>query len=181
MRLINLLPWRRNLAQQRLRFWGAVVSGSLMAMLVVHGYRIALGSLDSRRQMLLAESGRQHREWLAQALEQADIRQRLREAQQQENQRRHARRAQILAWRDAILALSGLLPDDVWLTRLEGDASRWRISGLARTSDALSALEQAIGQHSDFRHARAGALAHKGPREWQFTWQFGLGHDAAAP
>lgn len=181
MRLINLLPWRRSLAQQRLRFWGLVMSGSLMAMLAVHGERMALGSLDSLRQMLLAESDRQRREWLAQALEQADIRQRQREAQQKENQRRNARYTQILAWRDAVLALSGLLPDEIWLTRLEGDENRWRISGLARTSDALSALEMALAQHSDFRHVRVGTLIHKGPREWQFTWQFGLGHDVAAP
>ncbi len=181
MRLVNLLPWRRTLAQRRLRFWSAVILATLAAVLTVHGYRMAIGALDSRRQAQLAESDGVRREWVAQALEQASLRQRQREAIQQENQRRQARYFQILAWRDAILALAEMLPDETWLTRLEGDENQWRISGLARTPDALNALERAFGQHSGFRQAQLQTLARKSEGEWHFNWRFGLRHDATLP
>lgn len=181
MRLVNLLPWRPRLARQRLRFWAVMMSGMLMAMLAVHGYRMAMGYQDARRQSLLSESDSHRREWLTQALEQAGARQRQYEAQQLEDQRRRARRVQVLAWRDAVLALAALLPDGVWLTRLEGDEARWRITGMARSSSALIGLEQALSQDSDFRQPRAGSLVRQGPGEWRFGWQFGLSHDVAAP
>ncbi|MTD37307.1 hypothetical protein GIX45_01415 [Erwinia sp. CPCC 100877] len=181
MRLVNLLPWRYMLAQRRRRFWAAMMLGTLVAMLAVRGCRMASGALDSRRQTVLAESDRARREWLARALEQAGLRLRQREARQRENQLRYVRRSRILAWRDAMMTLAVLLPDEAWLTRLEVDEDQWRISGLARTPAALNALEHALDRHSNFRQTRLRALIRKGAGEWQFIWQFGLRNDAAIP
>lgn len=156
MSITNFLPWRQQRRARCLRFWGAMIFGTALVMLMVvcclrlaqltrlHALQTDLAGMQSVQHVLVS-------------------RQRL--ATQTQMPARQQRQ-----WQPVLESLSSTIPAQVWLTELRYQPPALMLTGYAKTLPALSALRDALGQIAGFTSGTAGELRQDNQGRWMFTF-----------
>ena len=174
--MINLLPWREQRQQACRRFWGrllvSVVGMTTLAIVLFHtktgqDKQIATLWLQSDTQILSALKSKQPH---CQALRQLWLKQQAR--MQRHNQTRQ--------WQQRLAGLAEKMPDSAWLTEMHFQQGQFSVSGLARTFQSLSELEQALEMTDGFRLRQAGSTERDAQGRWQFHYQLNKEDEHAA-
>lgn len=165
---VNLLPWRQ---RQRRRQWtiaGCFTACTLvLLLLLLVGQRwhldrryLRLKTEQQQRQTALAEgdiSLRRQRESLQQLQETRARRQRL----EQQSVR-------LMRWHQFWQALPALLPDSVWLKRVEKSATRLSLEGEALTMREIDDFRQRLGEQALFSRVTQGNVQRQPGHAYHF-------------
>ena len=174
--MINLLPWRDQRRQACRRFWGQLLVSvaGMMALIIVlfhtktaQDKRIATLWLQSDTQMLSALKAKQPH---FQALRQSWLNQKARM-----HRHSHTRR-----WQQRLAELADKMPDNAWFTEMHFQQGQLSVSGLARTFQSLSELEQALETTDGFLLRQAGSTERDAQGRWQFHYQLNKEDEHAA-
>ena len=93
------------------------------------------------------------------------------EIQRGERQARQAqRRAETRAWQPRLLSLAALLPEPLWLTRLDYQPQGITLYGLALNLKAVAALEKALSKLEGFQPVTPGATRRDAQGRWSFSF-----------
>lgn len=165
--MINLLPWRQQRQQACRRFWGQLLAfGAGTGVLVIVIFHV-MAAQDRQVATLWQQSNAQMLSALAakqphfQALHQHWQKQQAR-AQRQQNTR---------DWQQRLVELAQKMPESAWLTQMQFQQGLLSVSGLARTFQSLSTLEQALETMDGFRLHQTGATERDAQGRWQFHYQ----------
>jgi len=155
---VNLLPWRQARLRRQRRASLGFAALMLLTITLAAGFQLWHLNGDSQRlqaalrdaHAALAESGEQ----LAQrrALQQ--------QLTAQQAQWRRARRHadQLLRWHQFWQILPTLLPDPLWLDRVEKQPERLSIEGRAQNMPAIGELRRRLGELSLFAAVKQGTI-----------------------
>lgn len=159
---VNLLPWRRARQQRQLRI--SLVFAALALMILLPGtawqrwrdarvsQQLQAARHEAREALALIEQQLEQRRALRQQLEQA-------QAQAQAQQRRERRQADaLLRWHRFWLALPTLLPDRLWLQRVEKQPARLRLEGLAQDMRVIREFRQRLAGQPLFAAVAQGEV-----------------------
>ncbi|ENZ7485988.1 PilN domain-containing protein [Klebsiella aerogenes] len=163
---INLLPWRETRRRQRLRLGGLLAAAMALSIATLTIATRTLRQMDVAQQVMRAQadnvlySALLHRE--------RDMRE---EIQRGERQARQAqRRAETRAWQPRLLSLAALLPEPLWLTRLDYQPQGITLYGLALNLKAVAALEKALSKLEGFQPVTPGATRRDAQGRWSFSF-----------
>ncbi|XTZ38732.1 PilN domain-containing protein [Salmonella enterica] len=81
------------------------------------------------------------------------------------------RRQNTQAWRQTLLELAAILPQQAWLTQLRWQQNQLELSGLARSFGALNEFEQRLHKMDGFHLQQTGATVRDAQGYWQFHYQ----------
>lgn len=144
---INLLPWRETRRRQRLRLGGLLAAAMALSIATLTIATRTLRQMDVAQQVMRTQADN----LLYSALLQRE-REMREEIQRGERQARRAqRRAATHAWQPRLLSLAALLPEPLWLTRLDYQPQGITLNGLALNLKAVAALEKALSKLEDFQ------------------------------
>jgi len=166
MRAANLLPWRQRQQRRCLRYWGLMFTGSLLVTLMLCAASRACDPLVTRASALRHASDLA----LRQGLEQRQKQWTALQARHQQQQRWALQKAKTEAWQPALIALSRLLPEQVWLAQLHFQQSTLSLTGYAATLPALAGLETALRQVPGFTPGAPGEMRQDAQGRWLFSW-----------
>ena len=154
---INLLPWRETRRRQRLRLGGLLVVAMALSIAALTIAVRTLRQMDAAQQAMHTQadnvlySALLHRE--------RDMRE---EIQRGERQARQAQRR--------LLSLAALLPEPLWLTRLDYQPQGITLYGLALNLKAVAALEKALSKLEGFQPVTPGATRRDAQGRWSFSF-----------
>ncbi|GDX07154.1 PilN domain-containing protein [Buttiauxella sp. A111] len=159
--LINLLPWRQTLRQQKVHRWSV-----LLALVLILVPLIAFAG-----RQLSAWKVSQHQtqsEYLANTLPalQALYQQRLGFEEQQRKllhlqQIRNAQQRAVQVWERRLVRLAEGLPAGSWLSSLTLQNGRFELKGHATDLDDMHRLEKMLAQLDGVAAVQAGAVQHE--------------------
>lgn len=181
---VNLLPWRRQLRQARLRFWACMALGSLGLTAVPGGFLWLEWQL-LLRQFLAEQQAHQQRMSGAAALvsqrqaQQAARQEVIRQGQQRLLRQEAARRTG-LHWQARLNRLAEIMPDSAWLTLLTAREASLMFSGLSQTLEGIALFEQTLPQAGGARH-QTGAIMRAPDGNWQFSYRVYYPPEAIPP
>ncbi len=72
--------------------------------------------------------------------------------------------------RPRLLSLAALLPEPLWLTRLDYQPQGITLNGLALNLKAVAALEKALSKLKDFQPVTPGATRRDAQGRWSFSF-----------
>ncbi|WP_342323262.1 PilN domain-containing protein [Kosakonia sp. BYX6] len=165
--LVNFIPWRRQKQRRCLRFWAAMFIATALAITLC----AALWRARLAEDVQSAVFWRQSDDAVLNGLIAGEKPLRSRLEQWQQAQARLLRRESTQAWRQTLLTLAAALPQKAWLTQLRWRQNQLELSGLARSVNALSELEQRLQKTVGFRLQPMGAMARDAEGRWQFNYQ----------
>lgn len=164
---INLLPWRQSRRYACLQWWGALLSGSLLAIVgIALGY-YALSRVDNRVELLLADAEKTR----AEALIALKPHLQQRQQQWQQAQQREKRREQMRSWQSVLQGVAELLPEQAWLTGMTWQQDTLALTGLTLNITALQRLETQLRKHPRFQLASSGETRQDAQGRWQFHYR----------
>lgn len=76
--------------------------------------------------------------------------------------------------------LAEKMPDSAWLTEVHFQQGQLSVSGIARTFQSLSELEQALDTTAGFRLRQTGSTGRDAQGRWQFHYQLNKEDEHAA-
>lgn len=155
---VNLLPWRQARLQRQRRISIAFAMTALMALLLIMAFQ--LRRLDGASQQLRAAQT-EVRDALA-AIERR-LRQRHLLQQQLTSQQAQRRQAQqhadaLMRWHRFWQALPALLPDSLWLQRMEKLSAQLRVEGQAQDMQAIRDFRQRLEALALFKAVMQGSV-----------------------
>lgn len=155
---VNLLPWRRARQQRQLRISLVFAALALMVLLPGTAWQRWREARVSEQLQAARHEAREALAHLEQQLEQRHaLRQQLETAQAQ--QRRARRQADaLLRWHRFWLTLPMLLPDRLWLQRVEKQPARLRLEGLAQDMRAIRDFRQRLADQPLFAAVAQGEV-----------------------
>ncbi|HDS7116648.1 TPA: PilN domain-containing protein [Klebsiella aerogenes] len=163
---INLLPWRETRRRQSLRMGGLLVAAMALSIIALTIATRTLRQIDVAQQVMRTQAD--HLLYSALLQREREMRE---EIQRGERQARQAqRRAEMQAWQTRLLTLASLLPEPLWLTRLDYQPQGITLSGLALNLKAVAALEKALGKLEGFQPAMAGGTHRDTQGRWSFSF-----------
>lgn len=142
--LINLLPWRSQRRQRRLRLWGGTTLLGMLLVLTLAAWHTQLLKLEVSLLRVQASSMALQQKTLQVLLQ---SRQRaLKESQQLRERLRVAEavRANISRWEKVLNALAAGLPENSWLRSLSWRNSKVAVQGVAGDAGELSRFEASL-------------------------------------
>lgn len=141
MSMPNLLPWRRQQRNQRLRFWGLLFAGSWLVMLA--------GSISLRATQTLALQALQSELAGTRAVQKV-----LRARQPQSAGQKTPSLPSDPAWQPALESLASAMPRQAWLTALRYQPPSLTLTGYTTSLPALSAMTDALKGVTGFNPGR---------------------------
>ncbi|HIC8746708.1 TPA: PilN domain-containing protein [Klebsiella aerogenes] len=163
---INLLPWRETRRRQRLRLGWLLAAAMALSIATLTIVTRTLRQMDVAQQVMRTQADN----LLYSALLQRE-REMREEIQRGERQARRAqRRAATHAWQPRLLSLAALLPEPLWLTRLDYQPQGITLNGLALNLKAVAALEKALSKLEDFQPVTPGATRRDAQGRWSFSF-----------
>ena len=154
---INLLPWRETRRRQRLRLGGLLAAAMALSIATLTIATRTLRQMDVAQQVMRAQ---------ADNLLYSALLQREREMREEiQRGERQARRGQ-----PRLLSLAALLPEPLWLTRLDYQPQGITLNGLALNLKAVAALEKALSKLKDFQPVTPGATRRDAQGRWSFSF-----------
>lgn len=166
---VNLLPWRQARLRRQRRISTAFAVITLLALLLVMA--LQLWRLDGSRQQLQAAQ-----QAARDALTAIDLRlSQLRALQQQltvkQTQLRHMQRHadELMRWHRFWQALPALLPDTLWLQRVEKLPTQLRMEGHAQDMQAIRDFRQRLGKLPLFTTVMQGSVQRQQKGLYRFT------------
>ncbi|TXU04387.1 pilus assembly protein HofN [Enterobacter hormaechei] len=155
----NLLPWRRQQRNQRLRFWGLLFSGSLLVMLA--------GGISLRATQSLALQALQSELAGTRAV------QKVLKARQPQSAglKTPSLPSEPVAWQPALESLASAMPRQAWLTALRYQPPSLTLTGYTPSLPALSAMTDALKRVTGFNPGPAGELQQDSLGRWMFSFQ----------
>ena len=165
--LVNFMPWRRQKRRRCIRFW-LFVSLSTTLAITLGGLLWRASAADELRSARLWQ---QSNSAVLEGLIASEQPVRLRLEQWQQAQARIQRREWTQAWQQTLLNLAQDLPLNAWLTQLSWRQNRLELSGVARSTGALSELEQRLQKSERFHLQPMGATTRDAEGHWQFHYQ----------
>lgn len=177
--LVNVLAWREQRLQVRLRFWLITMGGTLCSVLLMAMSQGVADWQEGQRQHLLLNNERdalqRTRLLAAQVQEQAQALASQQEAARQVQQRL----AQTQRWSSGLLALAQTLPAQTRLNLVEIMKDEMRVEGLSGDEAGIIALKT-LPTTAALHLVRHGALQRESSGEWRFSLTFRLGGQRAA-
>ncbi len=171
MLAVNLLPWRVQQWQLRRKqsiSWLALALGGtllLLLMLWLRGVRIQQQQADALAELTQVLSGLQQQLTQQQALiQQRDALQQVRREQQQ-RQMQHQR------WQAFWQQLPDLMPDTLWLNRVERRQAQLLLEGQAQSMAAVRAFRQQLLTQPLFSSVKQGGVQRQASSDYRFTLQ----------
>ncbi|WLI77952.1 PilN domain-containing protein [Kosakonia sp. H02] len=164
---VNFIPWRQQKRRRCLRFWAATFTVTALVITLCGLLWRAQAANDFNRARIWQQSDNA----VLAGLVAGEKPQRLRLAQWKLAQARLLRRQATQAWRQTLLALAAELGQKAWLTQLRWRQNQLELSGLARSLNALSELEQRLQKIAGFHLQPMGATMRDAQGRWQFSWQ----------
>ena len=172
--LINLLPWRQTLRQQRVRHWSVLLTLVLiLAPLLTTGWRLlSIWKLSQQ------QAQREHMAVMLPAL-QSLYQQRLGLEEQQRKllrlqQIRDAQQQAVQIWERRLIRLAGGLPAGTWLSSLSLQKGRIEIKGHATELGDMRRFEHELTQLDGIAEVKAGALQHESQGGFGFSFTLTL-------
>ncbi len=164
--LINLLPWRETRRRQRLRLGGLLAVGTALSIITLTLALRTLRQIEAAQHTTRLQAENQ----IASALSQREqaLREQLRRGELQAQRARQ--RATTQAWQPRLLALAALLPESLWLTRLDYQPQGISLRGLSLNLKSVAALEKALAHQEGFLPAKAGATHRDAQGRWSFSF-----------
>lgn len=169
MLAVNLLPWRaqrwRRQQQRSLLLLSGVLASTLLTVLLWwwHGDRLRRGQADALRDLTLTLAALQQQLSQQHALQQQRdaLWARWQAAQQQQRAHQH--------WQRFWLQLPVLMPDTLWLSRLERRQGQLLLEGVAQSVAAVSDFRQRLRRQSLFTAVRQGSVQRQANGDYRFT------------
>ncbi|WP_165466535.1 PilN domain-containing protein [Enterobacter cloacae] len=159
MSMPNLLPWRRQLRIQHLRFWGLLFTAALLVMLA--------GGVSLRVTKTLALQALQS--------ELAGMRavQKVLKARQPQSAglTPPSLPSEPVAWQPALESLADAMPRQAWLTTLRYQPPSLTLTGYTTSLPALAAMTDALKRVTGFNPGPAGELQQDSQGRWMFSFQ----------
>lgn len=178
--LINLLPWRQALRQQRAHRW--VVLLALVLFIVLFGIlyaRLLSAGENNVRQAQNAYMVNTHSA-LQRVFQQRQV---VAEKHQKERllqQIRDVQQRAIQLWERRLLRIAEILPAGAWLSSLTLQKGQCVVKGHAPVLDDMLRLEEGLAQLEGISGVKAGALQHEAAGGFGFTFTLTLSEVANA-
>jgi len=166
---VNLLPWRQARLRRQRRVSLSIGAAALLLLALLAAWQ--LWRLDCASQRLRAAQ-REARAALAESGDRLAQRRALQQqlAAQQAQWRRVRRHAdQLLRWHQFWQALPALLPDPLWLDRVEKQPERLSIEGRAQSMQAIGELRRRLGGLPLFAAIKQGSVERQPDGLYRFT------------
>ncbi|MFH8135859.1 PilN domain-containing protein [Pantoea osteomyelitidis] len=171
---VNLLPWRERQLRRQRRCWFQLIFFTLLllliALLLVRWQNARAYLQLEREQAELTEQARRLEDALA---EQRAAQQKL---EQLENLLRQRRRAvdQLNGWHQFWLTLPALLPDSLWLTRLEKRDALLTLEGRSYSMQAVRDFRLQLAAQPLFSQVRQGSVSRQPEGDYYFALRASL-------
>ena len=168
--LINLLPWRSQRRQRRLRLWGGTTLLGMLLVITLAGWHTQLLKLEVGLLRVQASSVALKQQMLQVLLQR---RQRaLKESQQLRERLRVAGavRVNISRWEKVLNALAVGLPENSWLSGLSWRNNKAVVQGVAGGAGELSRFEASLGVLPGNFTIKPGELRDEGNKGLSFSF-----------
>lgn len=173
---VNLLPWRQMRQRRCLRFWGLMLIGSALLMLL----SVVVSQNSDRQSQALAQVRHRGSAACVAALVEREKARRVQQRHQARWQAQQDARRRTQRWQDRLLTLAAALPSQAWLTRLEASSDELRLEGRASRFSALAAMTAAL-RSLGFPTVTAGETGKDTQGQWQFSYRLsGEAHDVGS-
>ncbi len=172
--LVNLLAWREQRLTSRLRLWLIALGGASCVVLFIVVWRSAAIVQQAQHQRLLANNERDILHKVEQLVASAREQEKLLVSQREGVRQIQGRQAQTQRWSNALLALTQMLPPQVWLSTLEIHKDAMRVDGLSRDEAGVYALHTHPSS-AGLRLSHQGAITRERSGEWRFSLTFSIG------
>lgn len=175
---VNLLPWRHaRLQRQRrasLRFAVAILLALLLAA------ALQLWSLDRTGQQLQTaqREARDALKEITQRLSQQRALQQQLDAQLAQRQQAQKHADELMRWHQFWQTLPALLPDQLWLERIEKLPARLRIEGHAQNMQAIGDLRRRLEERPLFAEVKQGNVQRQPDGLYRFALRARLGESS---
>ncbi len=166
---VNLLPWRH--ARLRRQRRAALGVGAMLLLLLMLAAVLQLWHLNRISQQLRSAQNDAHDALttIARQLSQRrDLQQQLAMQQTQwRNAQHHA--AELMRWHHFWQALPTLLPDQLWLERVEKEPARLSVEGRSLDMGAIDELRRRLGEQTLFAAVKQGDVARQPDGYYRFA------------
>ena len=166
---VNLLPWRERQLRRQRRGWLQLIFFTLLLLLIallLLRWQNARQCLQlEREQAALTEQARHLESALA---EQRAAQQKLEQLENLLRQRQHAVE-QLNGWHQFWMTLPALLPDSLWLTRLEKRDALLTLEGRSHSMQAVRDFRLQLAAQSLFSQVRQGSVSRQPEGDYHFA------------
>ncbi|MCG7390367.1 PilN domain-containing protein [Pantoea sp. ACRSB] len=166
---VNLLPWRHARLRRQRRAALGVAATLLLALMLATA--LQLWHLDRTSQQLRSTQNDAHdalTTLAGQLSQRRDLQQQL---ATQQAQWRHAQRHadELMRWHQFWQALPALLPDQLWLERVEKEPARLSVEGRSLDMGAIGELRRRLGEQTLFAAVKQGDVARQPDGYYRFA------------
>ncbi|AYN28535.1 MULTISPECIES: PilN domain-containing protein [Buttiauxella] len=178
--LINLLPWRKTLRQQRICRWSVLLAAVfILAPLFAAGARQLSAWKLSQQQIQNAYLTSTLPALQALYQQQLGLQEQNRKLLQLQ-QIRDAQQQAVQVWERRLLRLASGLPAGAWLSSLTLQKGRFEIKGHAMELEDIRTLEKDLAQLGDVATVQTDAVQHETPGGFGFGFTLTLSEVANA-